>query len=80
MWSRAFWLASLERTVGAALVSLATSVAATGNVTTVDWATALGIAGAAAIASLAASFGKGFMPPNGSPSLVANPPGRHARS
>jgi len=78
-WSRAFWLATAERVLGAALVSLATSVAATGNVVTVDWATALGIAGAACVASLAASVGKGFVPPTGTPSLV-DTRGGHARN
>lgn len=79
-WSRAFWLSAAERILGAVIVSLATSVAATGNVLTVDWATALGVAGAVAVASLAASAVKAGVPlgPAGTTSLVDDRPGRHA--
>ena len=77
MWARAFWLAAGERVVGAVLVSLATSVAATGNLLTVDWPTALGTAGALALAALAASAGKTRIGEPGTPSLV--PAGRHAK-
>ena len=80
MWSRAFWLAALERVIGAALVSLATSVAAVGNVAAVDWPTALGVAGAAAVASRAASAVKAPLPPVGNPSLVDTRPPRHLRA
>lgn len=74
MWSRAFLLAASERVVGTVLVSLATSVAAVGSVLTVDWPTALGVAGAVGLASLAASVGKSFVPPAGNPSLVDTAP------
>ena len=80
MWTRAFWLAALERVVGAALISLTTSIGMTGNVLTVDWPTALGVAGALAAASLGASVAKSPFGPAGSPSLVDTaPPGRPGR-
>ena len=81
VWTRSFWLAVLERVVGAALASLTTSVAAAGNLAAVDWPTALGVAGAVALASLGASVAKSPFGPAGSPSLVdtTDSPGRHAR-
>ena len=78
MLSAPFWRLVAERVVGAVLVSLATSVAATGNVLTVPWPTALGVAGAVAVASVAASVAKSPFGPAGSPSLVDDTPGRHA--
>jgi len=78
VFTKAFWLAAAERIVGAILVSLATSVAATGNVFTVPWLEALGVAGAVAVASVAASVAKSPFGPAGSPSLVDDTPGRHA--
>lgn len=79
MLTRTFWLGVGERVVGAVLVSLATSVAATGNVLTVPWPTTLGVAGAVAVASVGASVAKSPFGPAGSPSLVGDTPGRHAR-
>jgi hypothetical protein len=77
VFTKAFWMAAAERVVGTVLVSLATSVAATGSVLGVDWPAALGVAGAVAIGSLAASVGKARVPPTGEPTLV--PAGRHAQ-
>ena len=77
MFTRAFWLAAAERVVGTVLVSIAASAAATGNLLDVDWPTALGTAGALALASLAASAGKTRIGEPGTPSLV--PAGRHAK-
>ena len=71
MWSKTFWMAAAERIVGTVLVSLATSVAATGSVLGVDWPAALGVAGAVAVASLAASVGKARVPPTGEPTLAS---------
>lgn len=78
MFTRTFWLAAAERVVGAVLVSLATTVGTTGNVLTVHWPTALGVAGAVAVASLAASVAKSPIGEAGTPSLVDTTPGRHA--
>ena len=79
MWSKAFWMAAAERVVGTVLVSLATSVAATGSVLGVDWPAALGVAGVVAIGSLAASVGKAKAPIGdpGAPTFVST--GRHAQ-
>jgi hypothetical protein len=74
-------MAAAERVLGAILVSVATAVADAGSVLTVDWPATLGVAGAVAIASLAASVGKAQLPPTGEPTLVpADTTGRHARS
>jgi hypothetical protein len=80
MFSRTFWLAAADRVAGAVLVSLATTVGTTGNLLTVHWPTAFGVAGAVAVASLASSWAKAASPfgPAGSPSLVDDQPGRHA--
>jgi len=79
VFHKAFWRDAAERLVGAAVASVATSVAATGNLLAVDWPTALGIAGAIAVGSLAASVGKAKAPIGdpGAPTLVST--GRHAR-
>lgn len=77
MWGRTFWLSALERLLGAVLVSIATAAADAGNVLDVDWPSALGIAGAIALGSLAASVAKAPIGDPGTPSLV--PTGRHTR-
>ena len=79
MMTRAFWLSTLERllkTVAQVLLGLLAS-SSTGLLD-LDWRAVLATTATAAAASLLTSILSAGIGPTGSPSLVAEPEGRHA--
>ena len=76
MWSRYFWLSALERAIKTFAQS---AVALLGGdmvlgLFDVDWPNALQVAGLAAAVSLLTSIASAGVGPDGSPSLVGEPP------
>jgi len=76
MWSRYFWLSALERAIKTFAQS---AIALLGGDTIlglfdVDWPNALQVAGLAALISVFTSIVSAPMGPDGSPSLVGEPP------
>lgn len=90
MWTRHFWLSAAERclkTFCQALVALLVGGDQMFGLVDVDWLQSLSIAGMAAVVSLLTSVASSGVGPDGSPSLVGEPPkepeallhGEHAR-
>lgn len=82
MYSRAFWLSTAERVLWTFVQALVGAGAADGvlDIVQMDWRSALGIAGFAALTCFAKCLGAALIPPQGSPAtLVSDPGGRHRR-
>ena len=81
MWSRSFWLDVAERAVKTFAQALVPVLAADGvDLLHVDWPSALGLAGTAAVLSVLTSIASAGIGDPGTASLVDTAPGRHARS
>jgi hypothetical protein len=80
--TREFWLSTAERVAWTFVQALAAAGMADGvlDLTRMNWRTALGIAGGAAVVCLGKCLGAALVPPYGSPATLApDPTGRHAR-
>lgn len=80
MLSRAFWAGVAERAVKTAAQTAVALLAADGvDLLTLDWRAAGVTVAGAALLSVLTSLGSLTVGPAGSPSLVDDTPGRHAR-
>lgn len=75
MWTKHFWLSTLERMVKTFAQSLAAILVADGGgLLDIGWPAALSTAGMAAVISVLMSMGSSAVGPDGSPSLVGESP------
>jgi hypothetical protein len=77
MRTRYFWLSALERclkTAAQTLISMWVVGGVMFDLRAVDWPTSLSVAGGAALISLLMSVASSSVGPDGSPSLVGEPP------
>lgn len=82
MYTREFWLSTVERCVWTFLQALAGAGAVDGvlDLAQMHWGEAFGIAGGAALVCLVKCLGASLVPPQGTPStLVPDAGGRHRR-
>lgn len=71
MWTKAFWLDTVERALKTAAQVFATVLVAAGTgLLDTDWRVALSAAGMAALLSAVSSVGSGIVSPDGTASLV----------
>ena len=71
MWTRAFWLALIERAVKTLAQTAAAMLVASGSgLLDADWITVLSVSGMAALVSVLTSIGSGAVM-DGSPSLAS---------